>query len=559
LAAYLEKELGELGIAVRFVPTIQGVEEAEKHFAESLGGAKVRSLLTAPDIDDALLERFATAAAALYRAAPWRYLGDQDYLVAEGSSHPRTMGCVSVLGAAKQTEGLSFFASPKELVGLSEDASRTAKTLTGGSVTFDPLSDMPVDDAARWVARDWPVSPGRLYPLCFFFDRGKMRGPTAEELTHVIDWMEALALTSESEIDSGRWDKTLDSFGPRLVITLPNLLRPATDPESRPRGALFDRRSMEAVQAKIVRYFEEHPAASIEEMSRIMQEKFSGSIDDLPDAEPRSPAERAQQLCYQAFDAIGRRRVILARQAIQVDSDCADAYNLLAEAAYEPADVLRYYEQGLRAAQRTLGSEFEESIGHFWGIHATRPYMRAREGCAQILDYLGRTDEAIAHAWEMLRLNPNDNQGIRYSLLAWLLKIHADEQAGKLLKQYDEHTANWSYAKVLLAYRLSGKSTAAERELAVAMKSNRYVPERLLADEDFQPIEQYSLGSPEEAEFAARELYPAYEATPGALEWLADNHHRAAQAAIVHKRASRRKLLERKKSENKNRGKRKRR
>jgi len=158
-----------------------------------------------------------------------------------------------------------------------------------------------------------------------------------------------------------------------------------------------------------------------------------------------------------------------------------------------------------------------------------------------------------------LRLNPNDNQGIRYSLLAWLLKLSAEEQAGKLLKQYDEQTAHWSYANVLLAYRLSGKSAPAERELAAAMKSNRYVPERLLADEDFQPIEQYSLGSPEEAEFAARELYPAYESTPGALEWLADNHRRAAQAAIAHERASRRKLLERKKNENKNRGKRKRR
>jgi len=134
---------------------------------------------------------------------------------------------------------------------------------------------------------------------------------------------------------------------------------------------------------------------------------------------------------------------------------CADAYNLLAEAAYEPADALRYYEQGLAAAQRTLGPEFEDSIGHFWGLHATRPYMRAREGCAQMLDQLGRTDEAIAHAWEMLRLNPNDNQGIRYSLLAWLLKLNADEQAGKLLKQYDERTAHWSYAKVLLAFRLS--------------------------------------------------------------------------------------------------------
>ena len=137
---------------------------------------------------------------------------------------------------------------------------------------------------------------------------------------------------------------------------------------------------------------EQHPAGSIDEMNRILQEKFSGSIDDLPEQEPRSGAERAQQLCYEAFDTFGRRRVILARQAIQVDPACADAYNLLAEAAYEPADSLHFYELALAAAQRALGSEFDQSIGHFWGLHATRPYMRAREGCAHMLDHLARTE-----------------------------------------------------------------------------------------------------------------------------------------------------------------------
>jgi len=71
--------------------------------------------------------------------------------------------------------------------------------------------------------------------------------------------MEALALTSEADIDSGRWEKVFGDSRRRLVITLPNLLKPPTDPELRPRGELFDRRSMEAVQAKIARYFEEHP------------------------------------------------------------------------------------------------------------------------------------------------------------------------------------------------------------------------------------------------------------------------------------------------------------
>jgi tetratricopeptide (TPR) repeat protein len=559
LAAYLESQLKELEITVRHKPAIEAIQEVEDRFAQSLGGPKVRTFLSGPGITDALLERFALAAAAFYQSAPWRYLGDQDYLVPEGLSHPSTMGCVVIMGAAKQTEGLSFFASPKDLMSLAHEASKAEKSLTAGSVTFDPLSALPLDDAARWVQAGWPATPNHLYPLCFFAQGGKPRGPTADELAHVIDWMEALAQTTETDIDSGRWEKTLGGSDRRMIIALPNLLRSATDPESRPRGALFDRRSMESFHAKIERYFQEHPPASTEEMNRILQEKFVGPIDDMPDVGPRTPAEQAQELCYQAFDAIGRRRVLLARQAIEIDPDCADAYNLLAEASYEPADALRFNEQALAAAERTLGSDFDQHVGHFWGVQATRPYMRARAGCAQLLDLLGRTDEAIAHVKEMLRLNPNDNQGIRYSLLAWLLKSNADAEAGKLLKQYDEKTAHWSYAKVLLAFRLSGKSTAAERELATAIKANRFVPERLLTDEDFQPIQSYSLGSPEEAEFAAEQLFPAFQSTPGALQWLADNHAQAARSAIIHDRAARRKQLERKKNESKKRSNRKRR
>jgi hypothetical protein len=91
------------------------------------------------------------------------------------------------------------------------------------------------------------------------------------------------------------------------------------------------------------------------------------------------------------------------------------------------------------------------------------------------------------------------------------------------------------------------------------MKSNRHVPARLLANEAFHAIDRYSLGSPEEAEYAAGELYPAYQSTQGALEWLAANQERVVHKNLARERASRHKLLERKKNESKNQGKRKRR
>jgi hypothetical protein len=64
---------------------------------------------------------------------------------------------------------------------------------------------------------------------------------------------------------------------------------------------------------------------------------------------------------------------------------------------------------------------FKEYAGHFWGFLETRPYMRARAGLAGTLLKLGDVDGALAHYRDMLKLNPNDDQGIRYVLAGCLI------------------------------------------------------------------------------------------------------------------------------------------
>jgi len=135
------------------------------------------------------------------------------------------------------------------------------------------------------------------------------------------------------------------------------------------------------------------------------------------------PLFEAQQLMYDAFEAEGRRRVELARRALSLSPDCADAYLLLAEDATADAEEARaLLEQGVAAGERALGPRiFAEGAGYFWGLVETRPYMRARAALAALLWKLGRREEALEHARELLRLNPNDNQGIRYQQAKWLL------------------------------------------------------------------------------------------------------------------------------------------
>jgi tetratricopeptide (TPR) repeat protein len=281
-----------------------------------------------------------------------------------------------------------------------------------------------------------------------------------------------------------------------------------------------DRRANERMLSQIGRYFEAHPPANQEEMQRVLQTRFSGKIDDtlLP---ATTPTEKAQELCYQACETRGRRRVQLARQALSMCPDCAEAYVILAEQAGTLEDEAGYYAQAVAAGERMLGPDaFQRDCGHFWGIVETRPYMRARQGLAQALAELGRIEEAVVHYQELLRLNPHDNQGIRYLLMPTLLELGRDADAARLLKEYDEGTANWTYARALLAFRLSGKSAPPRKELRAALRANPHVPPYLLADEPLPHVESYSLGSPEEAVCCAAELGPVFRATPGAAEWL---------------------------------------
>src|SRR5712692_3788608 len=186
----------------------------------------------------------------------------------------------------------------------------------------------------------------------------------------------------------------------------------------------------------------------------------------------------AQDLIYEAFDARGARRAALARQALAISPDCADAYVLLAEeTAASMVEACELLENGVAAGERALGPEpFEEDIGHFWGLIQTRPYLRARAALAETLWALGRREEAIEHQRELLRLNPNDNQGVRDRQVEWLLWLERYEELEELFVAYEEDdAAAFAYTKALAAFRRHGDSEQARRMLAEARKQNPHV------------------------------------------------------------------------------------
>jgi len=241
--------------------------------------------------------------------------------------------------------------------------------------------------------------------------------------------------------------------------------------------------------------------------------------------ESGSQLEAAQQLMCEAFEESDpRRQMKLARKALEISPDCADAYVLLAEYASTLPEALQLYEQGVAAGERALGKKaFEEYAGHFWGFLETRPYMRAREALSDCLWMAGRREEAAEHCRDMLRLNPNDNQGIRYRLASMLLDLQQHDELEQLLEDYqDDSSPEWAYTRALLAFRLEGDSLCAHEMLLAATKVNPHVPAYIAGIKPMprQMPEYITPGEEDEAVGYAGQFLPAWKETPGAVTWL---------------------------------------
>jgi len=528
LAEHLGGLLAEAGIAVEHRDKLFTFDQMISDMAEKVGGRSlVPNALDVKGVTVDLMRAFAEAASLWYQAKPWQHLTDQDLIEVESPFVDSSLRYLSVLGAGGTTLGLGFFESLSQFESLFQH--RDLAIGKHWSVLFGPITELPPGDADLWQDHDLPVANKDAYPAAICYEPvQKQRRPGPDVLAFLEGLMRALAQTTEDQMDSGRWKKTVSTSKGEIeyILSLPDLLKPDDEQARRKvkiqRGT-FDRRSLERTQLDIQRMVHERDLKDIDQIREFLNKNVIGK--PVPHQQAKTALEQAQDLVYDAFDAWGRKQLQMVKKALQICPDCADAYVILAERCCDPEKARDLYAQGVAAGERSLGKEFfEKEAGHFWGILQTRPYMRARLGLAQCLEDLGNLDEAAEHYRELLRLNPNDNQGVRDSLLSCLLKMDADDEAKELLKKYkgDKVKSIWCYARALLTFRKKGDTVTARKHLKNALGVNRYVPKFLLGEEELPEFlpPSYSLGSKEEAIICAEQLIDAWEATAGAIEWL---------------------------------------
>jgi tetratricopeptide (TPR) repeat protein len=479
------------------------------------------------------LAAFARAAAGFMAARGWRHLNDEDLARIEAPDVAAELRRFVLIHAGRDTgPELRFFPEPADLPPLEdvppeaeiddqdneedEDGPRWER----GLWTVELLKpwEAPAEDVELWEKHGLPWAGNGFLPVAGCWHGEDFQRPDHRLLALFEGLLAALAATVEEDLDAGRWEARVSTAegASRFVLSLPDLLEPSEEPPASP--LLIWRvleRSMRKVRAGLI--------GDGDSPLELGEDGLVFLPEEGPPADPESLEDRAEALLDRAYAARGRRAVLLAREALAVWPDCADAYNLLARRAPDPEAAGRFFELGLAAGERAIGPEdFADAVGYFWGVLETRPYMRARQGLAESLMERKRLAEAAEHFQEMLRLNPNDNQGVRHSLVNVLITLGRDAEAWELLDRYPEDLlALREYPRALLLFRREGDSSEARLALKRAVRSNRFVPGALLHTRELPPPTGWlAPGRQEEAALCCVLSGETWTETAGALDWL---------------------------------------
>lgn len=534
LARALAPALAQVGIVGR-VHDLPELRDAIRGLEAHMRGGQPENpgLLSVAGVTPALAGGVFAAAADYYRAAPWVALTNAQALAVRIPPDRESPRIVTTLGNAGVQYGLGVYErwSDFERVFLGGDERQAMIGPEGNLVLwFDSVTAVPFDDLDAAQAHGWEVADERAYPLpIVIHPEAGLTRPGPDELRWLEAALRAVARVARERLQpDGQGD-----YAPfDVTLSVPTHAGETPVRVTYPAGKLaLERRSVVGAE------WEADEADDAVVFDRRMMESAMAGLGAALGAVggPSDPKLReAQQLMYRAWEERNpARRLTLAHEALALSPDCADAYVLLAEEeADTAARALDFYQQGVAAGERALGAGyFDENAGHFWGLLETRPYMRAREGLANMLWSLGRRAEAAAHYREMLRLNPSDNQGLRYSLLNLLLEMGDDAGAQTLLDQHDDGLAEWQYTRALLAFRRGGPQGEAARRLAGALQFNPHVPAYLTGRKLIPNRLPPTMGWGDETEaqhYAARYLN-FWRRTPGAVEWLAGQAEQASR------------------------------
>lgn len=234
----------------------------------------------------------------------------------------------------------------------------------------------------------------------------------------------------------------------------------------------------------------------------------------------------AQKKVSEARAEDGKKRIGLAKEALEIFPDCAEAHSMIAEETQDRPARIKHYRKAIAAAEKVLGADWERRYkGSFWLASETRPLMHAMAMLAIDLQWEDEITEALSIYRKLMEWNPTDHQGIRYSLATCLYEAKCSEELERLLARHDDEvSAVLSYTKALHVFRKYGVSDRTNQQLLKAFNTNIHVPIYLAEVLPLPDAVPDTVGFGDEREAIAYVMDSGYlwADTAGAEKWMAE-------------------------------------
>ncbi len=296
-------------------------------------------------------------------------------------------------------------------------------------------------------------------------------------------------------------------------------------------------RSIKAVHEFLAEHATED--MSMDEVNALLQEHMDEINRSVPRPKTEKDAKTAEDFIDLAEQAEERgdegEALRLVRKAVKLDSEDLDAELMnIRLGEKDPLNVLKRLRLAVEKGRRQLekaGFFDEEYIGEFWGILETRPYMRVRNEYFSALKEFGMLRQAAGEGEDMIRLNTNDNLGIRFELMHIYAGLEESESAESLLKKYSEHDEGPILLSLALLYYKLGDTKKAEsfiKRLTKTVEETRKFIRDILDNNVEKKLREiierggYSPFSEEELIMTWHENVDIYDTTPTFFLWVAE-------------------------------------